>query len=226
MSKPGDLGLLRRAIFAELEEQPLALGPEHGPWLNWLGVDLQGGFAPSPEAGPELDFGAAELQQLGILPEVVYSCLVQSQWHPQQDDYVARTRSEIRACYNPDERQQPGWDLRLETFQEINAYRLQELTPNELLEGSRPFWPCQPPAADLPAMEGWVLLHLESFRRLQDVVDCLTPFFGEDTLATQADLEAPELPPELAARLRIPPGLDWPTARALLGTDRVRRLLG
>ena len=219
MSNPGNLGFLRGAIFAQLQERgkPLKLPAEHPerPWLEWLGVQLASGSLP-PLTQQPIDLNAAEFQAGGMLPEVVYSCLVQTWWHPQQSDWVARTRSEIYACYDPAELDRPGWTLTREALAQVNAYRLQELTPCELLEASRPFWG----GSDCPErerMEGWLLLNLERFQRLQDVADCLFPFFHPGTAPAG---------PDPRQRLRIPAGLEWDDAVQILGQERVDRLLG
>lgn len=231
MSKPGDLGFLRSLIFAELDTgKPPALPAGHPqrPWAEWLGLPLRSGAAETAESPPEFDFDALELRDRGILPEVVYGCLVQTWWHPGQADWVARTRSEILACYRPQQIEKPGWTLQLPVVERVNAYRLQELTPAELLDACAPYCPVQPTEPDRAAMEGWVLLHLDSFARLQDVANCLRPFFpgtpGQGWSAERVGgaLAAQDAPPEL----QLSPQLDWPTAVSLLGEERVRRLLG
>lgn len=218
MSTPGDLGFLRAAIFAQLEGHPRALNlPERHPereWLEWLEVPLATGPVPDLKAEP-IELNGEELRSGGILPEVVYSCLVQTWWHPGQSDWVARTRSEIRACYSTEALDRPGWTLTRQAMERVNAYRLQELTPQELLQASRPFWSGDCDEAE--RMEGWVLLHLEHFQRLQDVADCLFPFFSDETARAGADPRA---------YLRMPQDLEWTAGVEMLGPERVRRLLG
>lgn len=234
MSKRGDLAYLRQLIFAELDErapQPLPAEHPQRPWAQWLGLPLQHGPAVATTGAAPFEFDATDLRDRGILPEVAYGCLVQTWWHPQQAGWVARTRSEILACYRSEELDKPGWTLTLPEVERINAYRLQELTPEELLEACIPYCPRPPDTADNAAMEGWVLLHLEGFRRLQDVADCLRPFFlastglGWAAERVESALQATQAPADLAGELRLPPQVDWPTAVSLLGADRVRRLL-
>lgn len=221
MSTPGDLGFLRGAVFAQLadREKPLALPTAHPQreWLDWLGVPLTTGELPELVVDP-IELEAGQLRQAGILPEVVYGGLVQTWWHPLQNDWVARTRSEIYACFEAAQLERPGWQLDLPALECVNAYRLQELTPNELIEASRPFWRGQ--CSELDRMEGWILLHLENFQRLQDVADCLFPFhYQGDPRPTLSDEEARHW-------LRVPEGVEWSDATQILGPERVARLLG
>lgn len=226
MSKSGDLGWLRSALFAQLQEpaRPLALEADHPgrAGLEWLQVPLRVGPTPSLQSQP-LELDLEELQSQGLLPEVVYSCLVQTWWHPQQDRYLARTRSEILACYDASQLDRPGWPLELEDLEKINAYRLQELTPHELLTAAAPFLGSL--EDDAPAaLEAWVLLHLPQFRRLQDVAACLSPFHkgpgrGLSEAECQRLLQAPSAPEWLP----LPPDCDWSLARQILGDDRLRR---
>ena len=217
MSSVGDLAFLRAAIFAQLQQrtQPLSVPPNHPEqgWLDWLEIPCTSGPLPPLNLEP-IALQAANLKADGILPEVVYGCLVQTWWHPGQSDWVARTRSEIYACYAPDQLDIPGWSLSLEAIRKVNAYRLQELTPSELLEASRPFW--NGPGVEPERMEGWVLLHLDRFERLQDVADCLYPFLHQGPAPTGQDPHH---------SLRIPPGLEWEEAVQILGEERVERLL-
>lgn len=220
MSMPGDLGFLRALVFSQLQRrtEPLALEDNHPlrPWLEWLGVPLCSGTASF--SAPALGLHAAELRAAGILPEVVYSCLVQTWWHPGQSDWVARTRSEIYACFDPAELELPGWELDREALEQVNAYRLQELTPHELLEASREFWSGE--CSEIERMEGWLLLHLERLQRLQDVADCLFPFhYTGDPRVALSDQEARHW-------LRIPEGVAFSDAAQILGPERVARLLG
>lgn len=221
MSTPGDLGFLRAAIFAQLgqREQPLSLPADHPEraWLDWLGVPLTVGPLPALEVEP-IAMQADTLRSEGVLPEVVYGCLVQTWWHPHQQDWVARTRSEIYACYDPKDLQRPGWELQRQAIDRVNAYRLQELTPSELLEASREFWTGQ--CSEVERMEGWLLLHLEHFERLQDVADCLFPFHY------QGDPRGPLSDQEARQWLRIPEEVAFNDATQILGTERVARLLG
>lgn len=220
MSSAGNLGFLRAAIFAQLDRRPQTLSlpldhPER-PWLEWLGVPLSTGEVPE-----ELGFDKSLAQALearsfkeeGILPEVVYSCLVQTWWHPGQEKLVARTRSEILACYDASQLDLPGWEFDLHEVQRVNAYRLQELTPAELLEASSPFWggDCQ----EVESMEAWILLNLENFQRLQDVAKCLDIFWnsGFDSLSNEG-----------GGPFRLPAGVDWEQALQILGPHRVERL--
>jgi hypothetical protein len=222
MSTPGDLGFLRGAIFAQLNrrEQPLSLPADHAerPWLDWLEVPLAvGPQVVTLEVDP-IALQAATLRSEGVLPEVVYGCLVQTWWHPHQQDWVARTRSEIYACFDPKDMQRPGWQLQRQAIDQVNAYRLQELTPSELLEASREFWTGQ--CAEVERMEGWLLLHLDGFQRLQDVADCLFPFhYQGDPRVSLSDQEARQW-------LRIPEGVSFEDATQILGSERVARLLG
>ncbi len=220
MSTPGDLAHLRTAIFTQLQDRtrPLAIQDDHPdrPWLEWLGVPLARG--DNFVAGPSMGLKAADLRAAGILPEVVYSCLVQTWWHPGQTDWVARTRSEIYACFDPSQIEQPGWELCREALERVNAYRLQELTPHELLEASREFWSGE--CNEVERMEGWLLLHLDRLERLQDVADCLFPFhYAGDPRVALSDEEARQW-------LRVPEEVDFRDATQILGTDRVARLLG
>lgn len=218
MSTPGDLGFLRAAILEQLNchPRPLNLPADHieREWLEWLEVPMQTGPAPNLKIEP-IDLNGKELREGGILPEVIYSCLVQTFWHPGQADWVARTRSEIRACFSAQELERPGWALTREAIERVNAYRLQELTPQELLEASRPFW--RDHCDETERMEGWILLHLESFRRLQDVADCLYPFLHHGPAPPGADVRV---------TLRVPEGLEWEDAVQMLGEERVRRWIG
>ena len=221
MSTPGDLGFLRGAVFAQLadRQKPLAVPMDHAQreWLEWLGVPLMVGILPELELEP-IDLDAGQLRQAGILPEVVYGGLVQTWWHPLQQDWVARTRSEIYACFEVSQMQRPGWQLDLSALERVNGYRLQELTPSELLEASRPFWSGQ--CSEVERMEGWLLLHLEHFQRLQDVSDCLFPFHYQGAPpGSLSDEEARQW-------LRLPAGVDWSDAAQILGPERVARLLG
>lgn len=220
MSTPGDSGFLRAAIFAQLGQrtQPLALPLDHPDrdWLDWLGVPLCEGSCTL--VAEPLGLHAGDLRAAGILPEVVYSCLVQTWWHPGQADWVARTRSEIYACFDSAEMEMPGWELTREALEKVNAYRLQELTPHELIEASREFWTgdCE----DVERMEGWLLLHLDRLERLQDVADCLFPFhFTGDPRVALSDEEARQW-------LRVPKEVDFSDATQILGPERVARLLG
>ncbi|MBX3168108.1 MAG: hypothetical protein KF760_11890 [Candidatus Eremiobacteraeota bacterium] len=211
---------MRAAIFAQLERrtEPLALEDDHPlrPALEWLGVPLCGGT--SALSGPALGLQADEVRAAGILPEVVYSCLVQTWWHPGQSDYVARTRSEIYACFDASQLELPGWNLTREALEQVNAYRLQELTPHELLESSREFW--QGECSEPERMEGWLLLHLDRLQRLQDVADCLFPFhYAGDPRLALSDEEARQW-------LRIPEEVAFSDATQILGPERVARLLG
>ena len=221
MSTPGDLSFLRGAVFAQLadREKPLALPVDHPQreWLEWLGVPLTGGVLPELALEP-IDLQASHLRQAGILPEVVYGGLVQTWWHPLQQDWVARGRSEIYACFDAAQLERPGWRLNLPALERINTYRLQELTPNELLEASRPFWSGH--CSEVDRMEGWILLHLEHFQRLQDVASCLFPFHHE------GDPRAPLSDEEARQWLHIPEGVSWDDATQILGPERVARLLG
>jgi len=221
MSTPGDLGFLRGAIFAQLtdREKPLPLPADHEQrqWLEWLGMPLTVGVLPELTLDP-IDLEAGQLRQAGILPEVVYGGLVQTWWHPLQQDWVARTRSEIYACFDATQLDRPGWKLNLPALERVNAYRLQELTPNELIEASRPFWMGN--CSEVERMEGWLLLHLEHFQCLQDVADCLFPFHYE------GDPRAPLGDEEARQWLRIPEGVAWSDAAQILGSERVARLLG
>lgn len=220
MSTPGDLGFLRAAIFAQLktrtEPLPIEDGHPQRPWLDWLGVPLRSGTCElAAEPGT---LNAAELRAAGILPEVVYGCLVQTWWHPGQSDWVARTRSEIYACFDPSELEQPGWELTREALEAVNAYRLQELTPHELLEASQEFW--EGGCTEKERMEGWLLLHLDGLQRLQDVADCLFPFLYQgDPRGALSDDEARQW-------LRIPAEVAFGDATQILGPERVARLLG
>lgn len=214
MSTPGDLGWLRAAIFYHLEHrQPLSVPLEHPQrvWLEWLGVPTSVGIEPGLQASPlgEADLTAAQVKEEGILPEVLYACLVQTEWHPHQVDWVARTRSEILACYDHQERQPSDWVLSLEVLRRINAYRLQELTPAELLEASRPLWDGDCP--DTAPMEAWILLHLEGLHSLHDVTACLSPFLHPEQIQRQDQLP-------------LPPGLQWEEAVAILGPHRLSAL--
>ena len=220
MSTPGDLGFLREAIFAQLQQRtkPLAIEDHHPQriWLEWLGVPLVSGTC-AVTAEPD-SLNAADLRAAGILPEVVYGCLVQTWWHPGQSDWVARTRSEIYACFEPSELDRPGWELTREALEAVNAYRLQELTPHELLEASQEFW--EGGCAEKERMEGWLLLHLDGLQRLQDVADCLFPFLYQgDPRAALSDEEARQW-------LRIPAEVAFSDATQILGSERVARLLG
>jgi hypothetical protein len=214
MSTPGDLSWLRAALFHSLDCGELELPAESPeiPWLDWLGIP----WKPAPQASSlevhplGVDFTAQELRDRGLLGEVVYGALVQTLWHPQQQSWVARTRSEIAACYSSADLDSCHWPLTLEVLDELNAYRLQELTPGELLEHSRPFWKGCPDPCDEAVMEGWVLLHFSTFERLQDVADCLHPF-------------CETLPRNL---WKIPPGMNWSEVEAMLGPERLHRLLG
>jgi hypothetical protein len=231
MSKPGDLGFLRSLIFCELNDKSApSLPPDHPqrPWAEWLGLPLRSGPVEVVENPPEFAFSAAELHERGVLPEVVYGCLVQTWWHPGQSDWVARTRSEILACYRREETEKPGWTLELPVVERINAYRLQELTPAELLDACAPYCAATVPDGDRAAMEGWVLLHLESFTRLQDVARCLRPFFANGAgLGWSEDRVSAALQAEQApAELELSSHVEWPTAVSLLSEARVRRLLG
>ncbi|MFN8606092.1 MAG: hypothetical protein U0931_01080 [Vulcanimicrobiota bacterium] len=223
MSTPGDLGFLRSAIFAQLRDrqQPLPLGADHPErtWLEWLGVPLSPGETSiGPAEDQDLSLTAQQLRSQGVLPEVVYGCLVQTWWHPGQDDWVARTRSEIYACFDPAQLEKPGWRLSQDEIERVNAYRLQELTPSELLEASREFWTGSCP--DVERMEGWLLLHLDHFRRLQDVADCLFPFhYRGDPRQGLSDQEVRQW-------LRIPEEVAFSDATQILGPERVARLLG
>ena len=166
--KPGDLSWLRAAIFFHLQNSAPVPVSQADPWLDWLGVPWVVG--PMGELALEsvgLDLGAAELQAMGILPEVVYSGLVQTWWHPQQSSWVTRTRSEILACFDPAGLEIPGWKLELTDLERMNGYRLQELTPLELLEAAGYSGP------DQAIMEAWVLICQPGFRSLQDVQQCL-----------------------------------------------------
>jgi len=220
MSTPGDLGPLREAIFAQLlrRTEPLAIQDDHPdrPWLEWLGVPLtQGDWTAVCEP---VGLQASELRAAGILPEVVYSCLVQTWWHPHQSEWVARTRSEIYACFDASQLDQPGWKLTREALEKVNAYRLQELTPHELLEASREFWTGE--CAEVERMEGWLLLHLDRLERLQDVADCLFAFhYTGDPRVALSDQEARQW-------LRIPEEVAFSDATQILGPERVARLLG
>lgn len=239
MSTPGDLAWLRAAIFAELDsDAPVRVSEQepHRSWLSWLGVRWTTGAAAGVQPVGEFSFNASECFARGILPEVVYSGLVQTWWHPGQSDWVARTRSEILSCYESDQVERPGWELNLDVLERINAYRLQELTPEELLDACRPYCQAGWSPEDQPAMEAWVLLHLDRFRRVQDVVTCLGPFFGatdwcspqlrmeRERAARVAHGEEPPAP-ALLEEMNLPEGLDWPTARALLGAERLAVLL-
>ncbi len=220
MSMPGDLGFLRAAIFTQLQQrtQPFAIQLDHPDrtWLEWLGVPLEEGTC-SADVEP-MGLNAADLRAAGILPEVVYSCLVQTWWHPEQSDWVARTRSEIYACFDASQLEQPGWELTREALEKVNAYRLQELTPHELLEASREFWSGE--CAEVERMEGWLLLHLDRLERLQDVADCLFAFHytGDPRVALSDD--------EARQWLRIPEEVAFSDATQILGPERVARLLG
>lgn len=220
MSTPGDLAHLREAIFKQLQDRtkPLPIQDDHPdrPWLEWLGVPLGlGEYLVSERA---MGMQAADLRAAGILPEVVYSCLVQTRWHPGQTDWVARTRSEIYACFDPAQLELPGWELSQEALQRVNAYRLQELTPHELLEASREF--CSGECHEVERMEGWLLLHLDRLERLQDVSDCLFPFhYTGDPRVALSDEEARQW-------LRIPDEVAFSDAAQILGPERVARLLG
>lgn len=170
--KPGDLSWLRAAIFFHLQNSAALPLSQADPWLDWLGVPWSPGMGT--EIGPMepvgLDFGAAELKAMGMLPEVVYSGLVQTWWHPQQTSFVTRTRSEIVACFDPKEMDVPGWSLDLPALERMNAYRLQELTPLELLAAAGQ-------ESDGEGIsEAWVLLCQPGFRSLGDVVQCLKVF--------------------------------------------------
>jgi hypothetical protein len=209
MSKPGDLGWLGEAVLWSLvHQQPLTCPPDHPQrgWLDWLGVPLENGPVPCLEEA-FLGIEAPLCRDQGILPEVVYGCLVQRRWHPNQQGYVARTRSEILACFEAGQLE-PAWPLTLEELQRVNAYRLQELTPEELLSASQPFWPH--PVTDQGAMQAWVLLHLENFQSLHSVVDCLLPFFHPGPLER--------------SEWRIPPGVEMAEAEQILGPAVVARL--
>jgi len=242
MSSAGNLGFLRAAIFAQLDRRPQTLSlpldhPER-PWLEWLGVPLSTGEVPEElgfdkslaqanmgfdkslaQANKGFGRSLAQVQEArtfkeeGILPEVVYSCLVQTWWHPGQEKLVARTRSEILACYDASQLDLPGWEFDLHEVQRVNAYRLQELTPAELLEASRPFWggDCQ----EVESMEAWILLNLENFQRVQDVAKCLDIFWnsGFDSLCNEG-----------GGPFRLPAGVDWEQALQILGPHRVERL--
>ncbi|MBS2038682.1 hypothetical protein JST97_27120 [bacterium] len=221
MLTPGDLGFLRGAIFAQLESRTQALPiPADHPqrdWLEWLEVPLTPGELSALDCQP-IGPTAQELRAGGILPEVVYACLVQTWWHPGQEDWVARTRSEIYACFDSKEVQQPGWELDREAIDRVNAYRLQELTPGELLQASREFWTGD--CNEIERMEGWLLLHLDHFRRLQDVADCLFPFhYQGDPRLGLSDQEARRW-------LCVPDEVDFMDATQILGPERVARLLG
>jgi hypothetical protein len=220
MSTPGDLGFLRVALFAQLENRTKPLAIEEGrperAWLEWLGVPLTAG--PCHLVAEPLGLDAADLRAAGILPEVVYSCLVQTWWHPQQTEWVARTRSEIYACYESAQVEKPGWTLTLEALEKVNAYRLQELTPHELMEASREFW--NGSCLETERMEGWLLLHLDRLERLHDVADCLFPFlFQGEPRGVLSDEEARQW-------LRIPEEVAFSDAAQILGPERVARLLG
>lgn len=221
MSTPGDLGFLRAAIFAQLQQrpQPLPVPLDHPQrvWLEWLQVPLDVGALEDLQIQP-ITLSAQELRSAGVLSEVVYACLVQTWWHPDQSDWVARTRSEIYACYDPAQLQQPGWELDRDAIERVNAYRLQELTPSELLEASQEFWTGE--CCERERMEGWLLLHLEHFNKLQDVADCLFPFHydGHPRLGL-SDQEARQW-------LRIPEEVSFSDATQILGSERVARLLG
>ena len=157
-----------------------------------------------------MDFSAQDLRDRGLLGEVVYGALVQTRWHPLQQDWVARTRSEIAACYSKGDLAEQEWQLSLEVLDRLNAYRLQELTPGELIEQSRPFWAGQPHADDEAMLEAWVLLHLSTFQRLQDIAECLAPFFI----------------PTSREQWPLPPDMKWPEVAEMLGSERLERLLG
>lgn len=221
MSTPGDLGFLRAAIFAQLQQRtlplPVPLDHPEREWLDWLQVPVSVGPLADLQIQP-VTLNAQELRGAGVLSEVVYGCLVQTWWHPGQTDWVARTRSEIYACYDPGQLQQPGWELAREAIERVNAYRLQELTPNELLEASREFWTGE--CSERERMEGWLLLHLEHFNKLQDVADCLFPFLYQgDPRLSLSDQEARQW-------LRIPAEVSFADAAQILGPERVARLLG
>ncbi len=203
MLNPGDLGFARAAIFAQLTS-PLFIPQDHPEraWLDWLGVPYKLGQLTALQPDP-IELTGSALREQGILPEVVYSCLVQTWWHPGQNDWVARTRSEIIACFQPEQLDRPGWPLQLETLQRINAYRLQELTPSELLDASRPFWPGTSP--EVERMEGWILLHLETFSRLQDVAQCLSPFLQGQLRSLPAGLSLEEANEILGMKLTLQP---------------------
>lgn len=220
MSTPGDLGFLRAAVFAQLarRQEGLAVPVDHPEraWLEWLGVPLSAGACEL--ASQPMGLNAGDLRAAGILPEVVYSCLVQTWWHPGQSEWVARTRSEIYACFDPAQLETPGWDLTLAALEKVNAYRLQELTPHELLEASCEFWTGN--CAEVERMEGWLLLHLDRLERLQDVADCLFPFhYNGDPRVALSDEEARQW-------LRIPEEVAFSDATQILGPERVARLLG
>lgn len=220
MSTPGDLGFLRAAIITQLmhRTEPLPIPDNHPErtWLEWLGVPLRNDACAV--VSEPLGLNAADLRAAGVLPEVVYSCLVQTWWHPGQTEWVARTRSEIYACFDPAQMEVPGWQLSLRDLEKVNAYRLQELTPHELLETSREFWTGE--CAEVERMEGWLLLHLDRLERLQDVADCLFPFhYAGDPRVALSDEEARQW-------LRIPEEVAFSDATQILGPDRVARLLG
>lgn len=249
MSTPGNdgnMGWLRSAALAQLiSGRPLPLPADHPgrPWLEWLRVPLSAGPAPelpsadstAPASGlppvvEDIPFSARQAQQAGLVPDVVYGCMIQTWWHPGQREFAARSRSEVVACFSADELDLPGWPLTLELMLPLNAYRLGELTPSELLTLARPLWPEPPAAEDEAATEAWVLLHLAELRRLQDVADCLRPFFpstpplGWSAERVQHNLESPE--PEALQALRVPPGLEWADVQAMLGRERIQTLLG
>ncbi len=214
MSTPGDLSWLRAALFHSLDHGELKVpaGSAQIPWLDWLGI----AWKPAAEADSldvqslDVPFTAQELRDRGLLGEVVYGALVQTRWHPHQQSWVARTRSEIAACYTSAELDSCHWPLTLEVLDELNAYRLQELTPGELLEYSRPFWKGCPNPQDEAVMEGWVLLHFNTFERLQDVAECLHPFFE----------------PQPRPHWKLPPEMSWNDVESMLGEERLNRLLG
>jgi glutamyl-tRNA synthetase len=126
--------------------------------------------------------GAASIlrfRELGYLPETMLSFLVRLGWsHGDQEEFTVEELSRLFDL--------PGcgksaaiFDMKKLDWQ--NARRIRELSPQALLERSRPFLEARGLPADAPWLPRAVVLVQERARTLVEVADGLAPFFDRRT---------------------------------------------
>ena len=168
------------------------VSPEHQHWLKWLGLPCQSEPCfPAPSlphswSYPVLQVPAAldvaGMRQQGIMAEMLVSYLVQLAWTPSLAP-SCRPLSEVVKFFRASEVLQRVRPFDLDELLDINATRLQELTPRELLEVSREWWEAYgrpediPDENEYPLLEAWALLFAEHCRTLHDVARHLAKFW-------------------------------------------------
>jgi hypothetical protein len=152
-------------------------------WLNLLAFD-RAGTGVSPLAPSEVpwtfpDFrvegpSLAEVRSRGVLAEMLLAYLVQLAWTPDQAPECRPLSEVVKFFEAPKEsRLRPfAWEELLN----INATRLQELTPRELVEAATAFGSLDA-GEDGMLLEAWALLFVEHCQTLVDVARHLSKFW-------------------------------------------------